>query len=443
MKLRPAVSIAAALLAAYAALPAHAVTVPSGPAASADAYGLLVDVQLLPTHTPVRQTPLSHATQDYPPGAAQPATASLLSAGPQPADGSVLNHAGAMSSIAGANGLPNAVASAQVADVSLLGSTGNSLVSADLVRAQAATSCTAAPSATGTTFVHLRINGTDYDNTPAPNTVIDLQVAKVILNEQHPANDGRGIVVNAIHVLSTSTGDALFRGDVIVSHAMSTVSCTNGAGSTGGTNQITMTKSATPSTARAGDEVTYAAAVTNHGTTSCLVNQFIEHLSPAFDFVSTVGDFGTALDRTIARPGGGDDLILGNGKLLAPGATFRQTFVVKVKDTAAPGVYYNNLEILCANVGDFVKGLDAPVRVTDDTTVARTGKPQCSDGRDNDGDGVIDYPADPGCASPVDDDERNAEAPLPRTGGGESQYLLGGLGLIGLAVLARKARAVI
>ena len=32
---------------------------------------------------------------------------------------------------------------------------------------------------------------------------------------------------------------------------------------------------------------------------------------------------------------------------------------------------------------------------------------QCADGSDNDGDGLIDYPADPGCDSAVDDDETN------------------------------------
>src|SRR5690348_17666304 len=31
--------------------------------------------------------------------------------------------------------------------------------------------------------------------------------------------------------------------------------------------------------------------------------------------------------------------------------------------------------------------------------------PQCSDGRDNDGDGKIDYPNDPGCLLPQQDDE--------------------------------------
>ena len=38
--------------------------------------------------------------------------------------------------------------------------------------------------------------------------------------------------------------------------------------------------------------------------------------------------------------------------------------------------------------------------------------PQCSDGIDNDGDGLIDYPKDPGCASPSGNDEYSAP-PLP------------------------------
>jgi hypothetical protein len=37
-------------------------------------------------------------------------------------------------------------------------------------------------------------------------------------------------------------------------------------------------------------------------------------------------------------------------------------------------------------------------------------KPACSDMKDNDGDGKIDYPADPGCVSPYDDDEYNKPA---------------------------------
>ncbi len=40
-------------------------------------------------------------------------------------------------------------------------------------------------------------------------------------------------------------------------------------------------------------------------------------------------------------------------------------------------------------------------------------KPQCSDGKDNDGDGKVDFPADPGCVSPQDHDERDPAPPPP------------------------------
>jgi hypothetical protein len=57
---------------------------------------------------------------------------------------------------------------------------------------------------------------------------------------------------------------------------------------------------------------------------------------------------------------------------------------------------------------------------------------QCEDGIDNDGDGKIDFPADPGCFSRQDDDERD----LARTGGmgpGIGFAVLGGAGLLMLA----------
>jgi hypothetical protein len=70
---------------------------------------------------------------------------------------------------------------------------------------------------------------------------------------------------------------------------------------------------------------------------------------------------------------------------------------------------------------------------------------QCVDGVDNDGDGLVDLPADPGCDSPQDDDERDG-APggptarqLPRTGGGAAAPLLG-VGLLSLAGVVEALR---
>jgi len=51
------------------------------------------------------------------------------------------------------------------------------------------------------------------------------------------------------------------------------------------------------------------------------------------------------------------------------------------------------------------------------TTAGSTPPPPpsyaCSNGRDDDFDGLVDYPADPGCSSASDDDEYNAPAPPP------------------------------
>ncbi len=42
-------------------------------------------------------------------------------------------------------------------------------------------------------------------------------------------------------------------------------------------------------------------------------------------------------------------------------------------------------------------------------SAAAAPMPQCSDGKDNDGDGKVDYPADPGCVSTNDNDETNPQ----------------------------------
>jgi len=349
-----------------------------GPAASqAEAYALLVDVRLLPTHTPVKQGPLAWAAQSYPPGADQPDEAEVLSAGPLPADGSLVQNVGVMQSIADADDEPQAVAASQAADVALLnqGEDGPR-ITASLVQAQANADCENDPNATGTTFVDLEIDGTPIENTPAPNTVIDLTVAKVILNEQRPAFDGRGIVVNAIHVISTTEGDPLFRGDIIVAHAMSTVHCPgDGPGTTGENSVLPIVKTVTPDDVEAGDEVTYTATITNNSTEACLVTKVVDHLPIGFEYVSTAGDLGDAA-TAVTRPDGGIDIELGNGETIAAdGGSVTQTFVVKVGDDVEPGTYFNNVEVFCANLGNFVKGLDAPVTVSEQTVTTTSSTP--------------------------------------------------------------------
>jgi uncharacterized repeat protein (TIGR01451 family) len=443
-----AAGVAAAAVGAWFPTTASAQAVQTAPAASADAYGLDVDVKLLSGNVPINVGPEARATQDFPPAATAPAEDEVLGVGQVPAGtGQLVQNIGVISSIASATGAPQAVASSQAVDVRLINQAGVPLITADLVRAQSNTDCVNDPNATGTEFVNLRVAGqTDPISNPAPNTEIAAPLfnplgLRVIVNEQHPTADGRGLVVNAIHIYNVepAPASALFDGDIIVSHAMTTVNCPNGRGSTGNSNPVFIVKEADKTSARPGENVTYTTTVRNTAAAACVVNQFIEHMPQAFEFVSTSGAFGEAVTQ-VTRPGGGVDVILKPANVsIATGATATQTFVLKVRDDAVEGVYFNNVEILCANLGNYVKGLDAPVRVTR-TAPPTPRKPQCSDLIDNDGDGKVDFGPDPGCDSPQDDDERDAPRPLPRTGGGSTAVALGLL-LAGFA-LALRRRAV-
>lgn len=51
-------------------------------------------------------------------------------------------------------------------------------------------------------------------------------------------------------------------------------------------------------------------------------------------------------------------------------------------------------------------------------TVTILGDTECIDGVDNDSDGLIDYPSDPGCSSTSDNDETDTSSPPPPGGGG-------------------------
>ncbi|HVF20795.1 MAG TPA: hypothetical protein VNA14_11200 [Mycobacteriales bacterium] len=307
-------------------------------------------------------------------------TAQLLGAGPIPAGGELVQNIGLLTSTAEATDEPKATASARAAQVALLSQAGVPLLSAEAVRAVSTTTCTEDPSAAGTEFVNLTAFGmTGPIPTPAPNTELLPQMfnplgIKVILNEQHPTADGRGLVVNAIHIYQFDPAlvPSLFVGDIVVAHAMSTVNCPNGAGSTGGDNAVMIVKNVDTSTAMRGDTLTYTATVQNKSAATCPVNRFIDHLPGPFEFVSTSGDFGTVA-TTVARPGGGTDVILEPADLvIAAGGSATQTFVVKVKDDAAPGVYFNNVELFCGNLGNWVKGLDAPVEVVAAQTTPTT-----------------------------------------------------------------------
>ncbi|MCA1712852.1 MAG: DUF11 domain-containing protein [Actinobacteria bacterium] len=359
------------LVAAGATSPAYAAT--PAPGGFANASGIILDLNVLtaiPLPGPLAGSPLdpntfSNASQSCPPNAAKPNEDVF----PGNVDASPAVTAKTLNTLAGANCAgPSAVASAQTEGVTALVNAGVPTISADVIRAQANSDCTVAPNGKGSVFQNLKIAGTTILPDPAPNTRISIPgLATVIVNEQHPTADGRGIVVNGLHIIGASD---LVLGDLIISHAVSGVVCPNGKGSDftgvpGSKPEITFTKNASPSTANAGDTVTYTSTVTNKGAADCDVLRFVDHLDPVFDLVSTNGAFGKTFDMPAPKRGdGGVDAVLRpDGVTLGAGKTLTQTFVVKLKGTVQPGTYYNNLEIFCAVNGDFASGPLAPVTV--------------------------------------------------------------------------------
>jgi uncharacterized repeat protein (TIGR01451 family) len=377
-----AVSGAAALsLLVMGAPPADAATGPSG--GYADAKGIVVDLTVLSPQiglpgplggTPLDPNTFANSSQACLPNAGKDAPDTFLNVPAAPAA-----TAAAVDTLASAKcNAVDAVASAAAQTVGLkaLFNGAAPTITADVIRAQANSDCTKAPNAAGSVFQNVVIGGQAIPDLLAlntPNRVIPLPgIGSVILNEQHPTADGRGIVVNGLHVIGSGP---LVRGDLIISHAVSGVVCTDGGpggpgkgsdftGVPGAKPEITFAKDASPSTAKAGDTVTYTSTVRNVSTSDCDVLRFFDHLDPVFDIVSTDGAFGKVITPADKRQDGGTDVLLKpTGLTIGAGKSVSQTFVVKLKDTVQPGTYYNNLELFCAVNGDFASGPLAPVTV--------------------------------------------------------------------------------
>lgn len=367
--LASATGLALALLVAAPAAPASAQASPAG--AFADAKGVIVNLTVLtavPVPGALGETQLdpntfARSSQSCPPQVAEPDSDELLNVDAGPAA-----TANTVNTLAGARcDAPTGVASAQTEGVTALVNAGVPTITADVIRAQANSDCVTAPNGDGSLFTNLTIAGQAIDATPEPNTRIDIPgVATVIVNEQHPTADGRGIVVNGLHIIGASP---LLRGDLVISHAVSGVVCPNGAGAEVAEGltapDITFDKDASPSTAQAGDTVTYTARVTNSSDQPCDVISFIDHLSPVFEFVSTSGQFGdAALEPVPTRGDGGQDVVLSpEGVTIEPGGSATQQIVVRLAGDVEPGTYFNTLEIFCGVNGNFASGPIAPVTV--------------------------------------------------------------------------------
>ena len=419
---------------AVAVAPAGAQTAGANPS-SADAYGVLVDVRLLQGNVPVKVGPLVESSSANPPGG--PNSNSLVSTGPiPPPDGSLVQSLGVITTSTNADGTPQSTATAETAKAALLPQAGIPTITADVIKAQSNTNCTAAPNSTGTQFVNLKVGPVVVPANPPANTTIALGAVTVIVNEQHPTADGRGLVVNGVHIIAPGTlggtpfpTQALIQGDIIISHAVSTVVCPgtfdqNGnpiAGAPGGstatpdTTPIEILKTPSPSAVAPGGTVTYTAKITNRGKSQCLVNEVIDHLPVGFTPTSTSGALGTK-ESSSARPDKGTDVIVvPPADVIIPpnGGSVTQTFVVTASQT--PGTYANNVELLCSDLGDF-EATGAPV------TVNAPAAATPATGNGNSGAG----------APPA--------AQLPRTGGPSPLIPIGGAAILGGGILAAARR---
>jgi uncharacterized repeat protein (TIGR01451 family) len=352
--------------------PALAATPPAG--AFAESYGLLVDDTLLEGAVPVNIGPEAPASSSCP-GTGGTKSAQVLDVG----DASVARAQVINDTATTDCAKPESKAVSNIVNVDALGAAEPIAVHADAVTATSTTSCTKAP-AGSTDIVNLTIGGQAIpipSNPIPPNTAIDLSPLvgiNIILNEQHPASSGRGLVVNGIHIIANASGalpigGSVIRGDIVIAHAVSGVVCPGGPGSDNGglpKPDISFDKDANPDSVNPGDTVTYTAQVTNQSDTPCEVLKFVDHIAPVFELVSTAGPLGTKFDTPPpARSDGGVDLVVRpTGVTIGAKKSVTQTITVKVKDDAAPGTYYDTLEMFCGPNGNFVSGPLAPVTVT-------------------------------------------------------------------------------
>jgi uncharacterized repeat protein (TIGR01451 family) len=425
------VSLARKLLAASAAGALTLLVVGAAPASAADpapggfadANGIIVRLTALTAipipgpfgGTPIDPNTFASSSQSCPPTAAKSDPHELLNVGAEPAADANTIDTDAMAKCNVSDAV--AAAAAQTEGLKALFNGAVPVITADVIRAQSNSDCTKAPNGAGSLFVGLSIAGQAIPADVPPNTTIPLgPIGSVIVNEQHPSANGRGFVVNGLHVIGAGP---LLRGDLIVSHAVSGVVCPGlptppKCVKTSTTcSDIVFDKDANPSTANAGDTVTYTSTVTNISTADCDVLSFYDHLDPAFDIVSTDGAFGKVFTTPAPkRSNGGTDVILQpSGLIIGAGKSVTQTFVVTLKADVKPGTYYNNLELFCAVNGDFASGPLAPV------TVPAPAPPVVA-------------PPPPPAAAPEQ---------LPRTGGAPLVAAAGVLLLLGVAGIRRAA----
>ncbi len=165
------------------------------------------------------------------------------------------------------------------------------------------------------------------------------------------------------------------------------------------TTDLSITKHPVPSVQR-GQQITYRVTVTNHGAipaTNVVIGDNIPAGLTWQDFVSAASP-GCVLNDSKTS-------VLCNNFTLQPqqSRTFDIVFTVPAMAQCVPATLQNVATVSSSILDPNPSNNTSQVIVTQVTCPA--APKQCSDGIDNDGDGYVDYPQDPGCDSPEDNDE--------------------------------------
>ena len=166
---------------------------------------------------------------------------------------------------------------------------------------------------------------------------------------------------------------------------------------------LTVTIPATSSSRTEGSPVFFSSVVRN------IVNASAS--APASSASPIKTEFKVDLNSSVYQT---DDVIRAAQNITNPIATGEQANVSSINSwTAVAGTHTVRV---CTDISGVVTEFSESDNCTNGASdfvmeISAEPKPQCSDSVDNDGDGKIDYPIDPGCFNADDDDEFNAPIP--------------------------------
>jgi uncharacterized repeat protein (TIGR01451 family) len=166
---------------------------------------------------------------------------------------------------------------------------------------------------------------------------------------------------------------------------------------------FTAVKTTNKTVAARGDLITYTITAKNTGNTTASNIRVRDNVPAGTEFVTQGTTAGCTLHNDPAYP----PVIFCPFENYAANQSRSYTLVFRVKNDATCNSLIDNVADVQQQRSTFPHHTFLWSNHVQ-TTVQCSALPQCSDGIDNDGDGLIDFPNDPGCSSPQDDDETNS-----------------------------------